>query len=180
MQNKTTLVREPHPRTKGFSLIELLIVVAIILIIAAIAIPNLLRARIAANESSAVASVRTINTAEVTYMTANPTVGYAANLVTLGGSGSPCTLSSTTACLIDNTLALGSKSGYLFQATPSVGSGATINTLLTVSSIPQNWNQTGVRGFCANEDTVIRYTSPTAAPSQQTTDSGCLAYTVLQ
>jgi type IV pilus assembly protein PilA len=70
-------------KQKGFSLIELLIVVAIILIIAAIAIPNLLRARIAANESSAVSSVRTINTAEVTYQSAYPTVGVSATLVAL-------------------------------------------------------------------------------------------------
>ncbi|MGA9040572.1 MAG: prepilin-type N-terminal cleavage/methylation domain-containing protein [Terriglobales bacterium] len=167
-------------KQKGFSLIELLIVVAIILIIAAIAIPNLLRARIAANESSSVASIRTINTAEITYQTANPTIGYAANLATLGGSGSPCTLSASTACLIDNTLALGSKSGYLFVATPQVGAGSPTNNLLTVSSIPQNWNQTGVRGFCSNEDAVIRFVSPVAAPSQQTTDSTCAAYTVLQ
>jgi prepilin-type N-terminal cleavage/methylation domain-containing protein len=73
-------------KQKGFSLIELLIVVAIILIIAAIAIPNLLRARMAANESSAVASVRTITTGEVTYQTAYPTVGYAPALVNLGGA----------------------------------------------------------------------------------------------
>ena len=65
-------------KQKGFSLIELLIVVAIILIIAAIAIPNLLRARMAANESAAASSIRTINTAEVSYMTAYPTTGYAA------------------------------------------------------------------------------------------------------
>src|SRR2546428_13753428 len=71
-------------KQKGFSLIELLIVVAIILIIAAIAIPNLLRARIAANEASAVGSLRTINTAEVTYSTTYPTVGYAATLALLG------------------------------------------------------------------------------------------------
>ena len=71
-------------KQKGFSLIELLIVVAIILIIAAIAIPNLLRARIAANEASSVASIRTINTAEVTYLTAYPTVGYSITLAALG------------------------------------------------------------------------------------------------
>jgi prepilin-type N-terminal cleavage/methylation domain-containing protein len=73
-------------KQKGFSLIELLIVVAIILIIAAIAIPNLLRARIAANESSAVASVRTLNTSQISYNSAYPTVGFAASLANLSGT----------------------------------------------------------------------------------------------
>src|SRR4030081_3992554 len=75
---------------KGFSLIELLIVVAIILIIAANAIPNLLRSKMAANESSAVGSLRTINTAEVTYATAYPNVGYSTNLGQLGGGAVAC------------------------------------------------------------------------------------------
>ena len=77
-------------KQKGFSLIELLIVVAIILIIAAIAIPNLLRARIAANQSAAVGNLRTINTAQVSYITAFPQTGYAPLLINLGPNGATC------------------------------------------------------------------------------------------
>src|SRR5947209_16677484 len=108
-------------KQKGFSLIELLIVVAIILIIAAIAIPNLLRARIAANEASAVSSLRTINTAEVTYSTTYPTVGYAATLAILGPANATCSAgpAETNACLLDLSLAspaTTAKSGYLLDA----------------------------------------------------------------
>src|SRR5271156_4838636 len=110
---------------KGFSLIELLIVVAIILIIAAIAIPNLMRARMAANDSSAAASERTVVTGEVGYFAAYPTVGYA-TLANLGGA-SPCTPAVATGCLIDNNLATdgagGGKSGYKFAAAPLAGAG---------------------------------------------------------
>ena len=105
-------------KQKGFSLIELLIVVAIILIIAAIAIPNLLRARMAANEAAAASSIRTLNTAQVSYVTAYPTVGYAVVLSHLAGA-SPCTATSAAACLIDNNLAKATaapgKSGYIFR-----------------------------------------------------------------
>ena len=89
-------------KQKGFSLIELLIVVAIILIIAAIAIPNLLRSRIAANEASAVGSLRTINTAEVTYASTYPAQGFATALAILGGTGTTAT--SSSALLLDNVL----------------------------------------------------------------------------
>src|SRR5438876_11506109 len=104
-------------KQKGFSLIELLIVVAIILIIAAIAIPNLLRSKIAANESSAVGSVRTIGTAEVTYSSSWGS-GYAPTLAELGGTAPCTTATAASACLIDSLLSLApnTKSGYKFSA----------------------------------------------------------------
>ena len=103
-------------KQKGFSLIELLIVVAIILIIAAIAIPNLLRARMAANESSAVASLRTINTAQISYYSNYPTVGFSAVLSTLAGTCTGATVpTSAGSCMIDSTLGAGTKSGYSFS-----------------------------------------------------------------
>jgi type IV pilus assembly protein PilA len=143
-------------KQKGFSLIELLIVVAIILIIAAIAIPNLLRARIAANESSAVASVRTLNTAQISFNSAYPTVGFAATLGAL--SGTSCTPpSSTGACLIDTTLSSGTKSGYTFNMTASGSSPA---GSYAAWANPLNQNQTGVRSFCSVADAVVRYVSP--------------------
>jgi type IV pilus assembly protein PilA len=146
-------------KPKGFSLIELLIVVAIILIIAAIAIPNLLRARMAANESSAVASIRTINTGMITYNSSYPTVGFASQLANLGGTA-PCTPTSTNACLIDSVLSGGTKSGYTFTAAP--GTVATPQTTYYATGVPQTANQTGIRSFCAFEDAVVRV-DPTGA-----------------
>jgi type IV pilus assembly protein PilA len=140
-------------KQKGFSLIELLIVVAIILIIAAIAIPNLLRARMAANESSAVASIRTINTANVTYNSTYPTVGFSSALANLGGAA-PCTPASTTACLIDSVLSGGTKSGYTFAE--AAGVAATPQTTYYATAVPVTANQTGIRSFCAFEDAVVR------------------------
>jgi len=146
---------------KGFSLIELLIVVAIILIIAAIAIPNLLRARMAANESSAVGSMRTINTAEVTYNSTYPTTGYAANILSLGGPpNAACTPALGSACLIDNVLSAGVKSGYTFTANSVAGGPPTISYL--ANATPVTLNQTGIRSFCSFTDAVIR-AQPTGA-----------------
>jgi type IV pilus assembly protein PilA len=144
---------------KGFSLIELLIVVAIILIIAAIAIPNLLRSRMAANEASAVGSLRTINTACVTYSTNYPNVGYPATLVALGPAG---TASSTSADLVDGVLAAGTKSGYTF--TFGAGTG-TPSTGYSVVADPTNRGTSGQRGFYTDQSGVIRYDSAATASS---------------
>ena len=143
-------------KQKGFSLIELLIVVAIILIIAAIAIPNLLRARMAANESSAVASIRTINTAMITYNSSYPTVGFAASLSNLGGTANPCVSGTGNACLIDSVLSQGVKSGYTFTAT---NGGGVPKTQYYAAGTPTTPNQTGVRSFCSFEDAVVRVQS---------------------
>jgi type IV pilus assembly protein PilA len=155
-------------KQKGFSLIELLIVVAIILIIAAIAIPNLMRSKMAANESSAVGSLRTINTAMVTYATNFPTIGYAATLAPLGNAGSttPCTTGqqavSTAACLVDSVLASGTKSGYNFFVT---GGTQTPAVTYTSSATPTAPNQSGSRYFCSDQSGVIYYNLTTACTS---------------
>jgi len=144
-------------KQKGFSLIELLIVVAIILIIAAIAIPNLLRSKIAANEASAVGSVRTINTAEVTY-SSSWGIGFAATLANLGGA-SPCgPATAATACLIDPLLSTGafSKSGYRFAAVGGLANGLQLNGF-EVNATPLAVQTTGVRSFCADQTGLIQF-----------------------
>jgi type IV pilus assembly protein PilA len=151
-------------KQRGFSLIELLIVVAIILIIAAIAIPNLLRAKISANESSAVGSVRNVITAEISYSSTFPQQGYAPNIVNLGPGAANQTCPAAgpavaNGCLIDAVLAGGTKSGYGFA---SVGQNA-VNaafTSFTATGVPVTYNQTGTRDFCAFEDGVLRQLPP--------------------
>jgi len=163
-------------KQKGFSLIELLIVVAIILIIAAIAIPNLLRSRIAANEASAVGSLRTINTAQITYASTYPAQGFATNLATLGGTGTSS--SSSSALLLDNVLgsnspnngssssAANTKSGYNFYVTAT---GAQPVPTYSANANPVKVDQTGKRFFFTDASGVIRYN--TTATATQTDSS---------
>ena len=156
----------------GFSLIELLIVVAIILVIAAIAIPNLIRSRMAANEASAVSSVRTINTAQVTYASTWG-IGYAAALSNLGGAAG-CTASSTTACLIDPILSAGTKSGYSFAAVGNNTVGGAVQGF-EINATPVSSGTTGTRAFCSDQSGVIRYN--TTGTAITTAQGACAAVT---
>jgi prepilin-type N-terminal cleavage/methylation domain-containing protein len=140
---------------RGFSLIELLIVVAIILIIAAIAIPNLLRSRMAANQAAAVATLRNINNSQATYISQFSQIGYADTFVKLG-PGNPC--DSTHACLVDEVIGCAAqpctKSGYEYFIASSSGAAPFIDYQTT--STPAGWNSTGLENYCSMTDGVLR------------------------
>jgi len=138
-------------RVRGFSLIELLVVVAIILIIAAIAIPNLIKAKISANEAAAASGIHAINTAEITYQSANPTIGFSALLADLGPSGGG---------YLDAVLAGGQKSGYQYTYAP-IGTTPYLQYTLTVD--PLSRGVTGSRSFYSDETNVTRYNLTTTA-----------------
>src|SRR2546426_1770953 len=125
-----------------------------VLIIAAIAIPNLMRARIAANEASAVSGIRILNVAEVAYQANFPQIGYTCSLSSLGGSQQSST-STEHARLIDDELSKGSKHGYRFVIQNcSSSNGVTVK--YQVVAYPETYNQSGRRTFCSDETGVIK------------------------
>ncbi|MGA8150432.1 MAG: DUF4190 domain-containing protein [Terriglobales bacterium] len=132
-----------------------LIPIAIILIIAAIAIPNLLRAKIAANEASAVSVIRTVNVAELTYRQSFPSVGYTCALSSLGG-GEQSPASAEHAHMIDSVIASGHKNGYRVEIQNRAASDG-VTEKYQVVAYPEAYSQTGVRAFCSDESAVIRF-----------------------
>lgn len=146
-------------RTQGFSLVELLVVVAVILIIAAIAIPNFIQSKERANESSAAQNLRTITTAEVIYNTTY-SAGFT-NLANLGGSGTA--VGPTNAELIDTVLSSGTKSGYILSYTPLANDGFGNVTSYSVNADPVVPGYTGARHFYADQSGVIRENDTVAA-----------------
>jgi prepilin-type N-terminal cleavage/methylation domain-containing protein len=156
-----------HKRQCGFSLIELLMVVAVVLIVAAIAVPKYVSAKMAANEGSAVACMRAITSGFVMYTTTYPSVGYPASLTDLSDGGTPgnCLPSvvptATAACIIDSNLASGTKSGYTFtyiQDTSSVPSAG-----YALNADPISRNVTGKRSFFTNVPGIIHWNASASA-----------------
>jgi type IV pilus assembly protein PilA len=138
---------------KGFSLIELLLVVAVILIVSAIAVPNFMRSRMRANEANAVAGIRVIHTSAITYATTYPDLGFPVLLTNMGGAN-PCTATSTSSCLIDDVLAQGVKDGYSYVWT---GDGNTPSVGFILTATPQMVGSSGQRMFCTDQGGTVYY-----------------------
>lgn len=141
----------PSRTSPGFTLIELMIVVAIISVIAGIAIPNLIRSRMSANESNAVAGLRTISTAEVAYQAAGLEVDSSSGLSKYGVLSS---LGSGNTPFIDSALSSGTKQGYSFQISPTLVNSS---PSYTATAEPTTTGKTGIKHYFVDDTGVIRF-----------------------
>ncbi|MCU1296214.1 MAG: putative Pilin, type [Acidobacteriaceae bacterium] len=172
----------------GFTVAELLIIVVVICLIAAIVFPNLLRSRVAAGESAAISSIREINKAEVAYQTSYPALGFATTLPVLGpgSADSACSVGSPEhACLLDPKLSIAtspihSRKGYWFLVTPASKDSSGVIAGYVVGSAAAMFNESGVRDFCSTEDGVLHFRVPHQQSSPVSSVSDCRAQAVLQ
>jgi type IV pilus assembly protein PilA len=154
MKNEVLASNRRQLRQSGFTLMELLIVMSVILILMAVAIPNYMNMRSQANETAAMEELRTLNSAEIQYQTDYPANGFSCTLSQLGGdpkSGAP---SAQAAQLIPADLASGYKSGYLFAITNCTKvnvNNQDVYTSFEVTAVPQSVGKTGHRGFCMDQ-----------------------------
>ena len=152
--------RAVRENEEGFTLIELLIVMSVMLILMTLAVPQLLKLRKQAQETSAVQSLRTIGQAELQYNSAYPANGFSCSLATLGGdpkSGAP---TAQAAQLITPDLASGQKAGYTFaisNCTKVTVNNQDMYTSFEITAVPNSIGKTGDRGFCTDENNTIRY-----------------------
>jgi type IV pilus assembly protein PilA len=152
--NNPNKARTRNRATSGFSLIELLVVVAVILIVAAIAIPNFVRSRMRSNEASAAQSLRNISTAQVVYSTTYG-VGFADSMTKLSGNG--VIVDQNNAGLIDQALAAGLKSGYVFTLVPGAADAQGNVGTYSLTADPQIPGSSGERHFYTDQTCVIRF-----------------------
>ncbi|MBW4026049.1 type IV pilin protein [Acidipila rosea] len=135
----------------GFTLMELLIVISIMLILMLIAIPNMLNLRSQANETSAIQSLRAIYQAEIQYQTNYPANGFACSLQVLGGESGATPPSAQNAQLLQHDLTVGQKAGYTFNivnCTKTTVNNQDMYTSYEATAVPQAVGKTGHRGFC--------------------------------
>ncbi|WP_263409852.1 type IV pilin protein [Terriglobus tenax] len=160
MNTKSMSGRLKRSNERGFSLVELLIVMSVILILMTLAIPQLTKIRRKANETSAIQSVRAIAQAEQMYQSNYPANGFACSLSALGGEDASGAASPTSAHLLPSDLSAGVKAGYTFAITNCTK--VTVNntdqyTSYEITAVPQQVGKTGDRGFCSDESQQVKY-----------------------